>query len=151
AQVAQARHHPKSTSTFRLLRWHRQAIDSAATRHTMCCLVHLRAFLKVHGTGVRALKEDRDALVSWIVLCVSVPLLSCGGGGPGAGMPLQPGVIVRVSLSTDTLTVSHTLQFTATVNGTSDTASTWNVNGILGGNGTTGTISSTGLYAAPVV
>src|SRR5439155_1604658 len=81
----------------------------------------------------------------------SVPLLSCGGGGPGAGTPLQPGVSVRVSPSTDTLTVSHTLQFTATVNGTSDTATTWNVNGILGGNGTTGTISSTGLYAAPVV
>src|SRR5205814_1050394 len=111
----------------------------------------LRASLKVHGTGVRALKEDRDALVSWVVLCFSVPLLSCGGGGPGAGTPLQPGVSVRVSPSTDTLTVSHTQQFTATVNGTSDTATTWNVNGILGGNGTTGTISSTGLYAAPVV
>src|SRR5439155_19391841 len=81
----------------------------------------------------------------------SVPLLSCGGGGPGAGTPLQPGVSVRVSPYPDTLPVSHTLQFTAKVNGTSDTATTWNVNGILGGNGTTGTISSTGLYAAPVV
>ncbi|MGE5742144.1 MAG: hypothetical protein ACM32H_08870 [Candidatus Aminicenantes bacterium RBG_16_66_30] len=39
--------------------------------------------------------------------------------------------------------------FSATVTGTSNTAVTWKVNGIIGGSATTGTISQTGLYYAP--
>jgi hypothetical protein len=40
-------------------------------------------------------------------------------------------------------------QFTSTVAGTSDTAVSWSVNGIPGGNSTVGTISTSGLYKAP--
>ena len=40
-------------------------------------------------------------------------------------------------------------QFNATVTNTSNTAVIWNVNGVAGGNGTTGTITATGLYTAP--
>src|SRR5260370_10859030 len=75
-----------------------------------------------------------DSLVSWIAVYVSFPLLSCGGGGAGAGTPPQPSVSVSVSPSAVTLTPSHTQQFTARVTGTSNTAITWSVNGILGGN-----------------
>ncbi|MBZ5702329.1 MAG: hypothetical protein LAN84_10825 [Acidobacteriia bacterium] len=39
--------------------------------------------------------------------------------------------------------------FTATVSGTSDTAVSWTVNGVPGGNSTVGTISAAGLYTAP--
>src|SRR5439155_16038186 len=42
-----------------------------------------------------------------------------------------------------------TQQFTATVRNTSNTAVTWQVNGVTGGNATVGTISSSGLYTAP--
>lgn len=42
-----------------------------------------------------------------------------------------------------------TLQFAASVTGSSNTAVTWAVNGIAGGNSTVGTIDSTGLYTAP--
>jgi len=40
-------------------------------------------------------------------------------------------------------------QFTATVTGTSDTSVTWQVNGVVGGNSTVGTISTAGLFQAP--
>src|SRR5207249_1687045 len=42
-------------------------------------------------------------------------------------------------------------QFTATVTNTNNTAVTWQVNGVPGGNATAGTISSAGLYTAPAV
>jgi hypothetical protein len=41
------------------------------------------------------------------------------------------------------------VQFTASVTNTSNTAVTWSVNGIAGGNLSAGTISSNGLYTAP--
>jgi hypothetical protein len=60
-----------------------------------------------------------------------------------------PPVTISVSPVSATLRVKQTLQFTATVQGPSDKSVTWKVNGIAGGNGTVGTISSTGLYKAP--
>lgn len=45
--------------------------------------------------------------------------------------------------------ITQTQQFTATVGNTSNTAVTWAVNGVAGGNTIAGTISATGLYTAP--
>ncbi|MCU1310154.1 MAG: Ig domain protein group 2 domain protein [Candidatus Angelobacter sp.] len=42
-----------------------------------------------------------------------------------------------------------TQQFTATVNFSTNTGVTWQVNGVSGGNSSTGTIDSNGLYTAP--
>ena len=39
--------------------------------------------------------------------------------------------------------------FTATVSGTTNTAVTWQVNGVAGGSATTGTVTSQGVYSAP--
>jgi uncharacterized protein (DUF1800 family) len=47
------------------------------------------------------------------------------------------------------LSVSQKLQYTATVSGLSSTAVKWEVNDVIGGNATVGTISSSGLYQAP--
>jgi len=58
-------------------------------------------------------------------------------------------VQVGISPSSATVTTGQTQQFTATVTGTTNTAVTWSVNGIAGGNPTVGTISATGLYTAP--
>ena len=58
-------------------------------------------------------------------------------------------VAVNVSPSSAMVATSGTQQFTATVTGTSNTAVTWEVNNITGGNSTVGTISSSGLYTAP--
>jgi hypothetical protein len=48
-----------------------------------------------------------------------------------------------------TIAVKQSLQFTANVTGLSNTAVTWSVAGVTGGNATAGTITSTGLYTAP--
>jgi len=60
-------------------------------------------------------------------------------------------VMVAVTPSSATLAVLNTQSFTATVTNTQNTAVSWQVNGIAGGNPTFGTISSAGLYTAPAV
>jgi len=57
--------------------------------------------------------------------------------------------VVIVSPPSAVLFPTQTQQFTATVDGTSTPAVTWSVDGVVGGNATLGTISSTGLYTAP--
>ena len=58
-------------------------------------------------------------------------------------------VSVSVSPASVTLRTRRTQQFTATVQNASDPSVTWKVNGVTGGNGTVGTISTSGLYTAP--
>ena len=60
---------------------------------------------------------------------------------PVVGITISPGGVV--------LAASGQEQYTATVSNTVNTAVTWQVNGITGGNATLGTISATGLYTAP--
>jgi Protein of unknown function (DUF1565) len=58
-------------------------------------------------------------------------------------------VSVAISPPSATVPTGRTQQFTATVQNTSNTAVTWQVNGVTGGNATVGTISNSGLYTAP--
>src|SRR5438094_6986821 len=58
-------------------------------------------------------------------------------------------VSVTISPTSATVGAGGTQQFTATVTNTNNTAVTWQVNGVPGGNATAGTISSAGLYTAP--
>ena len=58
---------------------------------------------------------------------------------------------VTLSPTSATVAVGGTQQFTATVQNTNNTAVTWQVNGVTGGNATVGTVSSSGLYTAPGV
>ncbi len=62
---------------------------------------------------------------------------------------LVPGIFVTVTPNPVNVAISTEQQFTAAVTGTSNTAVTWYVNGVLGGNSTVGTISTTGLFQAP--
>jgi predicted DsbA family dithiol-disulfide isomerase len=68
-----------------------------------------------------------------------------------AGVTITPPVAVSVlPAAAVVLAATGTQQFTAVVtNAGSNTAVTWQVNGIAGGNATVGTISSAGLYTAP--
>ncbi len=92
-----------------------------------------------------------------IVVPALLSLAACGGGGGAT-------VINSVTISPVSVTVpvNTTTQFTATVNlsnstTTTNTSVTWEVNGVAGGNSTTGTIlpSTTdvqvGIYTAPAV
>lgn len=54
-----------------------------------------------------------------------------------------------VSPQVATIAPSNTQQFTSNIQGISNTAVSWSVDGVAGGNASTGTISSSGLYTAP--
>ena len=56
---------------------------------------------------------------------------------------------VSVSPTDASMLAGTTVQFVATVTGTSNTAVSWSVNGVAGGSSTVGTISAAGLYTAP--
>jgi|GEM_PF-762681 len=58
-------------------------------------------------------------------------------------------ILVTISPAAVTLAVNSTQQFSASVSGASNTAVTWSVNGVTGGNSTVGTIAVSGLYTAP--
>ncbi len=61
----------------------------------------------------------------------------------------QPAAItVELNISSGSVQTSGTMQFTATVKNSSNTAVTWQVNGVVGGNATVGTIVN-GVYTAP--
>lgn len=60
-----------------------------------------------------------------------------------------PPVTVSINPASATLAPNGTQQFTATVTGATDTSVSWSVDGAPGGNSTSGTISTAGLYTAP--
>ncbi len=60
-----------------------------------------------------------------------------------------PPAVVSVSPASASVTLGQSQAFNATVTGNPNTAVTWSVNGVQGGNATLGTISPAGLYAAP--
>jgi hypothetical protein len=72
---------------------------------------------------------------------------SNGGGGSGGGTQASS---VVVSPATVTLQPFGTQAFTATVSGLSSSTVNWQVNGLVGGSQTTGLISATGTYSAPL-
>jgi len=76
-------------------------------------------------------------------------LISCDRGRNGNEQP--PGITISISPASTTVPVNGTVQFTATVRNAADTAVTWLVNEIQGGDATVGIISSSGLYTAPAV
>ncbi len=67
----------------------------------------------------------------------------------GCGTSKQT-VAITISPTAATVKLGQTQQFTATVTGNSNTNVTWTVNGVNGGNTSVGTVSTLGLYTAPV-
>jgi hypothetical protein len=83
------------------------------------------------------------ATVTVSALAVADPLVSA------SAVVTVAHVGVAVTPSSATLAVLNTQNFTATVTNTQNTAVSWQVNGIAGGNATVGTVTSAGLYTAP--
>jgi len=78
--------------------------------------------------------------------------LGCGGGGAGSVThppPPPPSIIISVTPQSGTVLLGETVNFSATVSNTTDTAVVWNVDGIVGGSVQVGTISADGVYMAP--
>jgi uncharacterized protein (DUF1800 family) len=72
----------------------------------------------------------------------------CGSGGLSTSTQPQPSVTVS---GASQVRLGSTTTFTATVSNLSNTAVTWQVNGVAGGNGTVGKITSAGVYTPPAI
>src|SRR5712691_1225733 len=70
----------------------------------------------------------------------------CGSAGVP---PPPPAIEVAVTPANGSVVLGNQATFTATVTNTTDTAVSWSVNTVPGGNTTLGTISSAGVYTAP--
>ena len=77
-------------------------------------------------------------------------IAGCGtasSGKTGSGGGSNPGV--AISPSGANVRIGSTQSFSATVTGAANNAVTWSVNDMVGGDATTGTISTSGMYSAP--
>ena len=77
-------------------------------------------------------------------------LAGCGpGGAPDDDDPPPQPVTINIIETVADVQVGHTFQFHHSVSNSTNTACTWRVNDIAGGNATVGTIDAGGLYTAP--
>src|SRR5256886_1470634 len=104
--------------------------------------------MKTDGRGCKRKTIDHLASCIWLAGVAMTILGPIGCTGVSTTRTPVP-VSVTISPISATVAVGGTQQFTATVQNTSNTVVTWQVNGVMGGNATVGTISSSGLYAAP--
>jgi hypothetical protein len=88
-------------------------------------------------------------------LLAAAGLAGCTGttkNSPASNPSMPPSgssVTVNVSPANANVRAGATKSFSATVTGPSNTSVTWQVNGVAGGSAAAGTISSSGVYAAP--
>src|SRR6476619_473377 len=83
-----------------------------------------------------------------LLLVVSLSVLAACGGSKSSTSTTTGGA-VSISPTTASVATNTTVQFTAT--NSSNSGVYWSVNGVIGGNLTVGTVSTTGLYTAPAV
>ena len=81
---------------------------------------------------------------------VTNPTPGGGSSNTASFVVTAPVVTVTISPPTAQVIVKGLQQFTATVTNASNTAVTWSVNGVTGGTLVAGTITSGGLYSAPL-
>lgn len=101
-----------------------------------------------------SLRVTGTALASQAGTSVPLVVVNEGLGGTTSStvkvkVTAAPAVTVAVSPATATVTAGTSRAFTASVTGSGNTAVTWTVNDVAGGNATVGTLSASGLYTAP--
>jgi serine protease len=93
-------------------------------------------------------QDSADVVVSATAATTAAPANASTGACPAVALP----VAVMVSPAMATVQAGGGIQsFTAAVTNTSNTAVTWQVNGVTGGNATVGLISTAGVYSAPAM
>jgi serine protease len=104
--------------------------------------------LRLTVTDDAGRQDTTDVVVSPTSATTTAPANANSGKCTAATLP----VAVAVTPATASVQAGNGMQtFTAAVTNTSNTAVTWSVNGVSGGNATVGTISATGAYTAPAV
>ena len=82
--------------------------------------------------------------IGFLLISLVCPLWVNAGSGSGVTVTMTPS-------KSQTLSIDTSLQFKATVTGTSNTAVTWSAGNLVGGNVIVGTITTSGLYTAPAL
>jgi hypothetical protein len=85
------------------------------------------------------------------VLGIPLSLLVAVGCGVDAAATTPAAMTMLLGPALTSLTVGQSFQFTVRVSNVTNSAVTWSVDEVTGGNSTVGTISSTGLYTAPAL
>jgi hypothetical protein len=87
--------------------------------------------------------------LAYVYCMLLLPMFAaCSGPKPGQGGGGGP-ITVNVLPTAPSVSVFGSQQFSVGVTGTTNTAVTWQVNGVTGGSQATGYISSSGLFVAP--
>ena len=108
----------------------------------------MKAFIRLPQPGLRPISLFFLAtLAATLILqgCTASPFSTSSASSSSPAPPDPPVVAISVSPTSASVAATKTLQFTATVSGTVNTAVTWQVSG----DATHGTISTSGLYTAP--
>jgi serine protease len=101
--------------------------------------------VQVTVTDDAGLTDTAQVVIGPTAASTTAPASANNGTCPAAANP----VMVSVSPSSVSLITGAVQAFTASLTNTANMAVTWQVNGIVGGNATVGTITSAGLYTAP--
>jgi len=101
---------------------------------------------KLTATGTAAQTD-----VGKVQITVKNPDPGAAPSSPPYSLTVDPAqtVQVKVTPATAQVRVATKQQFSAVVTGTSNTAVTWSVNNVTGGNSTVGTVDASGMYTAP--
>src|SRR5271156_5712689 len=89
----------------------------------------------------------RACLLSILVVAGAMTIVSCGGGSGGSSPPITP-ITIGISGPGETVKTFQTVQFTATVTGTSNTTVTWQLS-CTAPVSVCGSLSPPGSYVAP--
>jgi hypothetical protein len=121
-------------------------VHHAGTPRAIAAAMERSTKLRGHCHGARTLLYWCPALL------LVASFLGCAGlAGSEPAQPPPSTVTVTVAPSSASVPLGEPQTFTATVSNTANTAVTWSVNGIPGGNATVGTIDVSGVYTAPEV
>ena len=100
--------------------------------------------------GIWCCRAGRRRVMGGVVavagMAAAAGLAGCSGASGKAASASIPAIAVNGG---GQVRLGATDQYTATVTGTTNTAVSWLVNGVVGGSSTTGTISTTGLFTPP--
>jgi hypothetical protein len=105
----------------------------------------LPSSVRSHSLRISTIRFFRALPLSLAFSFTSFLVFGCGF----AGRPPVHEVVVTINPPSASVALGQTLQFQATVTGSTNTVVSWSVNSMPGGNSATGTISATGLYTAP--
>jgi serine protease len=103
--------------------------------------------VRVTVTDDQGRTDTADVVVTPTAATTGAP--ASAGTTPCLAGILPPTVDVVVSPSVTSVQAGASLTFSASVSNTQNTAVTWQVDGVVGGNATVGTISTAGFYTAP--